>query len=182
MFRAKQPGLRERTPIGELLLEAMNQWVFFLRDGMIVCQRGSQPGVLRLTTKAANRLTNPITHAWCLRRAARFARGPEAMLLSQQTVASVTGPFGWGSGHWRKDYVCVWYCNRPPGVILGAYAIPAELLGIPEQQRALDEAAHIVASAVFNRPAWGADEALTRFLVAQLEADWRHAMDEEIGA
>jgi len=48
--------------------------------------------------------------------------------------------------------------------------------------QAIGGGAHIVASAVFNRPSWGADEALTHFLVAQLEADWRHAMDEEIDA
>ena len=106
MFRAKRSGLRERTPIGELLLETMNQWAFFLRDGMILCRHGTQPGVLRLTTKAANRLPSPITHAWCLHKAAQFARVPQNELHSQQTVASATGPFGWGSGHWRKDYVC----------------------------------------------------------------------------
>jgi hypothetical protein len=103
----------------------------------------------------------------------------EPALHSQQTIANVDGPFGWGGGRWGKDYVCAWYCNRPPGLIIGVYAFPADQLNKLAQQRALDEAAHIVASAVFNRPSWGGrDEPLTRHLLNQLEADWHeHILD-----
>ena len=169
----------KRTPIGGLLLEAVGGWKFSLRDGTIAGRRGHEPGVLRLTTHAANLLPNPITHEWCMQLAARFARVLEPVLHSQQTIANATGPSGWGRGRFGKDYICAWYCNRPPGLILGVYAFPAIHLDKPEQKYALDQAAHIVASAVFDRPSWGCDEEpLTRFLIDQLEADWRqHALD-----
>src|SRR3954466_3037948 len=148
----------KRTPIGGLLLEGVEGWKFSLRDGTIAGRRGDQPGVLRLTTQAANLLPNPITHEWCLQVAAQFARVHEPVFRSQQTIASATGPFGWGSGRWDKDYICAWYCTRPPGLILGVYAFPAIHVEVPEQRYALDEAAHIVSSAVFDRPAWGMDD------------------------
>jgi len=166
--------MSKRTPIGGLLLETVEGWRFSLRDGTIAGQRGEQPGVLRLTTQAANLRPNPITHEWCMQVAAKFARVLEPVFRSQQSIASVTGPSGWGSGRWDKDHLCVWYCNRPPGLILGVYAVPLAHVTEPEQRYALEEAAHIVASAVFDRPSWGADdEPLTRILIDQLEADWR---------
>src|SRR3954467_2939539 len=142
----------KRTPIGGLLLEGVEGWKFSLRDGTIAGRRGDRPGVLRLTTTNANLRPNPITHEWCMQAAAQFARMLEPVFRSQQSVASVTGPFGWGSGRWDKDYLCAWYCNRPPGLILGVYAFPMVHFAEPEQRFALDEAAHIVASAVFDRP------------------------------
>jgi hypothetical protein len=170
----------KRTPIGGLLLEAVEGWRFSVREGTIAGRRGNDPGLLRLTTRPTNVLPKPITHEWCIQVAARFARVYEPALHSQQTIANVTGPFGWGGGRWGKDYVCAWYCNRPPGLIIGVYAFPAGQLDKLAQNRALDEAAHIVASAVFNRPSWGGtDEPLTRYLIDQLEADWlRHAYDD----
>jgi len=103
---------------------------------------------------------------------------PEVILRSQQTLASPTGPLGWGSGRWSKDYVCAWYCTRPLGLIVGVYAFPASLFNDREQQNALNECAHMVASAIFDRTAWGADEPVTRFLMAQLAAERQMHMDE----
>jgi len=168
----------KRTPIGGLLLEAVEGWKFSLRDGTIAGRRGDQPGVLRLTTTSANLRPSPITHEWCMQMAARFARVLEPVFRSHQSVASATGPFGWGSGRYGKDYLCAWYCNRPPGLILGVYAFPVSLKEESEQQRATEEAAHIVTSALFNRPSWGAtEEPLTRHLIEQLKADSRRHPD-----
>jgi len=126
--------MRQRTPIGGLLLEAVEGWRFSLRDGTIAGRRGYQPGVLRMTSTAPNELERPITHESCLQIAAKFANVPQPMLRSQQTVASATGPFGWGSGRWGKDYLCAWYCCRPSGLIVGVYAFP--LLVLPRARAA----------------------------------------------
>jgi len=165
--------MRQRTPIGGLLLEAVEGWRFSLRDGTVAGRRGLQPGVFRMTTKAPNELARPITHESCLQFAAQFAGVPQVILRSQQTVASITGPFGWGSGRWRKDYLCTWYCCRPPGLILGVYVFPANLFHEREQQDALNECGHMISSAIFDRPSWGADDEITRFLVAQQAAQQR---------
>ncbi len=162
--------MRQRTPIGGLLLEAVDGWRFSLRDGTIAGRRGYQPGVLRMTSMAPNELERPITHESCVQIAAKFAHVPEAILRRGQTVASATGPFGWGSGRWRKDYLCAWYCCRPSGLIIGVYAFPMALFHERDQQDALNECAAMLSSAIFDRTSWGADDDLTRFLVAQQHA------------
>src|SRR5215207_7301591 len=90
-------AMRQLTPIGGLVLELAEGWRFSLRDGSIAGRRGAQPGVLLLTSHGPNELESPITHESCLKFAAKFAKVPEAMLRKQQTIASMTGPFGWGS-------------------------------------------------------------------------------------
>src|SRR5258705_9847765 len=162
--------MRQRTPIGGLLREAVEGWRFSLRDGTIAGKRGYQPGVMRITSKAPNELERPITHESCLQIAAKFANVPQPMLRSQQTVASATGPFGWGSGRWGKDYLCAWYCCRPSGLIVGVYAFPSSFFHEREQQDALNECARMVATAIFDRTLWGADDELSRFLTAQQDA------------
>jgi len=160
-------------PIGGLLLEAVEGWRFLLRDSTIAGRRRRQPGVLRLASVAPNRLTRPISHESCLQIGAKFACVPVEMLRRQKTIASATGPFGKGSGRWGKDYLSVWYCCRPAGLIIGVYAFPVNFFYEPEQQEALGECAHMVSSALFDRTiwaAWGADDELTRFLIAQQEA------------
>jgi len=162
--------MRQRTPIGGLLLEATEGWRFSLRDGTIAGRRGMQPGVLRMTSHAANELARPITHESCLTFAAKFANIPQEMLRKQQTIASATGPFGWGSARWGKDYLCAWYCCRPSGLIIGVYAFPQTFFHDRDQQDALNECARMVSSAIFDRTSWGADDELTRFLMAQQHA------------
>jgi hypothetical protein len=129
--------------------------------------------VLRMSSVAANQLERPIGHESCLQIAARFACVPAQMLRRQKTIASATGPFGKGSGRWGKDYLSVWYCCRQAGLIIGVYAFPVTLFYEPEQQEAMGECAHMVAQALFDRTAWaawGANDELTKFLVAQQEA------------
>ena len=165
--------MRQRTPIGGLLLESVEGWRFSLRDGTIAGRRGMQPGVLRITSHAPNELERPITHETCLEFAAKFANVPHVMLRKQQTVAAASGPFGWGSGRWGKDYVCAWYCCRPSGLIIGVYAFPLAFFHDGDQQDALTECARMIASAIFDRPSWGANDELTRFIVAYQEAQQR---------
>ena len=164
--------MRQRTPIGGLMLEAVEGWRFSVRDGTIAGRRGEQPGVLRVTSHGPNELERPIRHESCLKLAAKFAKVPDSLLRQQQAVASVS-PFGWGSARWGKDYVCAWYCCRPSGLIIGVYAFPIALFHEQEQQFALNECAHMIANAIFDRTLWGADDELTRFLIAQQEAQQR---------
>lgn len=172
--------MQQRTPIGGLLLEAVEGWRFSLRDGTIAGRRGMQPGVLRITSKWSDEFPRPVSHETCLEFAASFANVPHVMLRKQQTVASATGPFGWGSGRYGKDYVCTWYCCRPSGLIIGVYAFPITLFHESDQQDALTECARMVASALFDRPSWGADDAITRFILAQQEAQQRLHMHHTI--
>ena len=166
--------MRQWTPIGQLLLEEVEGWRFSLRDGTIAGRRGVQPGVLRITNHNAELLESPITHECCLKAAAKFAGVPFEMMRRQQTLASAGGPFGWGSARWSKDYVCAWYSCRAPGLIVGVYAFPVALFHEREQQDALHECAQMISSAVFNRPAWGADhEPITRFLTEHLQLQQR---------
>src|SRR5438477_6886926 len=159
--------MRPQTPIGGLLLQAVEGWRFSLRDGTIAGRRGMQPGVLRITSKAPNQLVRPITHEACLQIAASFASVPQVMLRSQETVASATGPFGWGSGRWRKDYLCAWYCCRPAGLIIGVYAFPVFHFHERDQQDALNECGHMISNAFFDRSEWGADDELSQFIARQ---------------
>jgi hypothetical protein len=165
--------MRQWTPIGPLLLEEVEGWRFSLRDGTIAGKRGTQPGVLRIINRNPNEITPPVNHESCLKAAAEFANVPLEMMRRQQTLSALGGPFGWGSARWGKDYVCAWYCCRPLGLIIGVYAFPVVLFHESEQQDALHECARMISSAVFNRPAWGADEPLTRFLMEQLDAQQR---------
>jgi hypothetical protein len=171
--------MRQLTPIGGLVLELEEGWRFSLRDGTIAGRRGAQPGVLLLSTHGPNELERPITHESCLQFAARFANVPAEMLRKQQTIASMTGPFGWGRSRWGKDYVSAWYCCRPSGLILGVYAFPVALFHEPEQQDALHECSAMISSALFDRTLWGADDELSRFLVAELAEQQRLFMQNE---
>jgi hypothetical protein len=171
--------MRQLTPIGGLVLELAEGWRFSLRDGTIAGRRGMQPGVLLLTTHGPNELERPITHESCLKFAAKFAKIPEAMLRKQQSIASMTGPFGWGSTRWGKDYVSAWYCCRPSGLIIGVYAFPVALFHDREQQDALNECSSMISSALFDRTSWGADDELTRFLVRELAAQQRLCLQHD---
>ena len=51
-FGLWQMPMPKRTPIGGLLLEAVDGWSFSVRDGTVAARRGMQPGVLRLTKRS----------------------------------------------------------------------------------------------------------------------------------
>ena len=62
---------------------------------------------------------------------------------------------------------------------MGVYAFPKSLFDQREQQDALNECAHMVATAIFDRTEWGADDPVTRFLMTQLAAERQALIDDE---
>jgi hypothetical protein len=160
--------MASRLPIGGLLLEAAEGWSFSLRDGVIAGKRGTQPGVLRIITLAPNQVPQPATHEVCLRLAVdRFAIKSDRP-TDVHLVQSATGPFGSACYRERKDLVCVWYCTRPAGLILGALACPAALAKAPDFKFTRAQCARMIGSAIFNRAEWGASDELSNFVTTEI--------------
>jgi hypothetical protein len=80
------------------------------------------------------------------------------------------GPYGAATFTSPHTVRRVWYCNRPPGLIVGAYGCPAEFASDVLYALICRESAHMMASAIFDRPSWGGDDPLTRVLMDGLEA------------
>jgi hypothetical protein len=160
--------MMSRTPIGGLLLDAEGGWSFSVRDGTIAGKLGEQPGLLRVTTLAPNQLPQPLTHERCLQLAADWVGAAQAKLFDRQLTESATGPFGSASFLRGKDYVSVWYCTRPAGLIMGAYACPADFGRTPDARFIRARCARMIGSALFDRGSWGAQDELTKFLISEL--------------
>jgi hypothetical protein len=157
-----------RLPIGGLLLEAAEGSSFSLRDGAIAGKRGKQPGVLRIITLAPNQVPNPATHERCLQLAAERFGIKSDKPTDVHMLETATGPFGSASYRQRKDLVCVWYCTRPAGMILGALACPATLAKAPEFKFTRAQCARMIGSALFNRAEWGASDELSNFVSTEI--------------
>jgi hypothetical protein len=97
-------------------------------------------------------------------------------------LESATGPLGSACYRQGKDLVCVWYCTRPAGMILGALACPAALAKAPEFKFTRAQCARMIGSAIFNRAEWGASDELSNFVsteILQLEPP-EDAGDEDV--
>jgi hypothetical protein len=163
--------MASRTSISGLLLESVEGWAFSVRDGVIAGRRRQEPGVFRIMTIEPNRLPQPLSHEDCLRFAEERVGKPEGAVFDRHMMQSITGPFGSASYRRGKDLICVWYCNRPAGLILGAYASPAELCRTPRYNLVRAQCARMIATAMFDRPAWGGEDELTKYLIAELAAE-----------
>lgn len=160
-----------RTPIGGLLLQDVEEWAFHVQpDGAIAGRRRGDSGVLRIVTTPPDVLQQPVTHEQCLAIARTLADVPDAVAFGRQMMESVSGPFG--SARFRRraddgseDLVRIWYCNRPSGLITGIYACSLEESRGPLHGFIGSQCAHMIGSAIFNRPAWGADDELTLVLI-----------------
>jgi len=180
--------MASRTPIGGLMLEEIEGWAFHVQpDGGIAAKRNDDSGVLRIFVTPSDRLRQPVTHEECLRIARTVAKVPDAPPFGQQLMQSITGPFG--SARFRRagenghdDLVRVWYCNRPPGLIMGIYACSFEASRGSWYGLVGAECAHMIGSAIFNRPAWGGDDELTRVLLTNLkDTDTPPGTDSQTG-
>lgn len=167
--------MASRTPIGGLLLEDIEEWSFHVQpDGGIAGQRRGDDGVLRIFVTPAEQLKPPVSHEQCLAIARTSADVADAAAFGRQMMDSVSGPFGSARFLRRRDdgsndLVRIWYCNRPPGLIMGIYACSFEASRGPWYGLIGAQCAHMIGSAVFNRPAWGGDDELTRVLLTNLK-------------
>ena len=160
--------MASRLPIGGLLLEAAEGWSFSLRDGVIAGKPGKQPGVLRIVILAPNQVPQPATHERCLQLAVqRFAIKSDKP-TDVHMLESATGPLGSASYREGKDLVCVWYCTRPAGMVLGALACPVALAKAPDFKFTRAQCARMIGSAIFNRSEWGATDELSNFVSTEI--------------
>jgi hypothetical protein len=160
-----------------MLLETVEGWSFSLRDGVIAGRRGKQPGVLRITSMSMNELRQPITNEQCLEIAAKWMDVTNEKASDVHGLQSATGPIGSATFHRGKDHIVVWYCTRPAGLIIGAYATPAALTATPEYRFLRAQCARMIASALFDRLSWGGDDELTQILISQLAKDEEEESD-----
>lgn len=170
--------MASRLPVGGLLLEAAEGWSFSVRGGVIAGKRGKQPGVLRIVTIAPNQVPNPVTHEVCLQLAAERFHIRIDKPTDVHMFETVTGPVGSACYGTAKDLVCVWYCTRPAGLILGALACPAALAKLPDFRLTRAQCSRMIGSAVFNRAEWGGDDPLTQIVLTEMLDEPR----EDIGS
>jgi len=165
--------LKHRTSVGGLLLEVGEGWKFSLRDGAIAGRFGAEPGVLRITFVSLEKLAQPMTPDGLWDAMARIAQVPEIKASERSISPSITGPFGSANFRRGKDVVGMWFCTRAPGLIVGVYASPGNVTGAAMQHHRwiCGQCAKMVTSAVFDRPAWGGDDVLTRFMTEQMKEE-----------
>lgn len=166
--RSRMPS---RISIGGLLLDTVEGWSFSLRDGVIAGRRGKEPGVLRIMSIMMNELEQPVTHEQCLNIATKWIDVSDEKATHVHAIESATGPVGSATFHRLKDQIVVWYCTRPAGLIIGAYACPATLTATAEYRFIRAQCARMIASAVFDRISWGGDDELTRMQLMQLASE-----------
>jgi hypothetical protein len=157
-----------RLAVGGLLLEAVEGWRFQVVQGAIVGIAQRANGVLRIAILHPNQLPQPLTHSICLAKACGFADVSWVTPYARKTTETATGPLGSACYHKRQDMVHIWYCLRPAGLVMGAYACPWQAHLSRDERQAVADCEMIVSTAIFDRPAWGADDVLTRFLIAEL--------------
>ena len=150
-----------RTSIGGLLLEAMDGWHFWMQDGVVAGNRGSDPGFLRVFNVLSSDISQPPNHEQCLDIAAKAAGTEGLPFTARILMHSVTGPFGAATFERGSDTVRVWYCNRPSGVIIGIYSCPTELSATDSYRFITNQCARIIYSAMYDRISWGAVDKLT---------------------
>jgi len=160
-----------RTSIGGLLLEEVEGWTFNLERGVIAGKFRDDTGILRITTIAANKLQHPVTHEACLSHAAGLAEVADPKPSDWKMSQSITGPYGSTNFERGGDRVFCWYCCRAPGVILGTYSCPADLARAAANRWLRAQCNSMITTAVFDRRTWGADDEITRVLIALLGAD-----------
>src|SRR5690348_13739295 len=103
-----------RTSIGGLLLDDVEGWTFNVQHDVITGSFRDDPGILRITVIASNKLPTPVTDQACLAYAAQLAEVADAKPADWKMSQSVTGPYG--SAHFEResDRVFCWYCCRAP--------------------------------------------------------------------
>jgi hypothetical protein len=155
-----------RIAVGGLMLEQVEKWSFDFHGGIIVGRRdGDEVGLLCIRHVASNLLPGPITHAYCLEAARRMLNVPDDPVEYFDALETPCGPYGAATFVGAADVRRVWYCNRPPGMIVGVYSCPARFAGDAVYRITCAECRRIMAGAIFDRPSWGGDDPLTRVLI-----------------
>lgn len=160
----------QRSAIGGLMLEENETWIFRVESDVIIGRRrNDEVGALRIRHCARNTLCGPLTHSYCIETARQMLNVPADPISYVETRETPCGPYGAATFANPREMRRVWYCNRPPGLIVGVYCCPAEFARDVLYALVCRESAHMMASAIFDRPSWGGDDPLTRVLTDGLE-------------
>jgi hypothetical protein len=157
-----------RTSIGGLLLEEVEGWTFVVHGDVISGKFRDEPGVLQITIVAPDALPLPVTHDACLLRAAGLAHVADLRPSDWKRSEALTGPYGSAEFDRESDQVYVWYCCRSPGTIVGSYSCSTVLSRTWANRGVRQQCRSMITTAVFDRRAWGGDDAITRWLNAEL--------------
>ena len=159
-----------RIAVGGLMLEPVEKWTFDFHGGIIIGRRyGDDVGLLCIRHVASNLLPGPLTHEYCLEVARQMLNVPDDPVAYLDALETPCGPYGAATFVGAADARRVWYCNRPPGMIVGVYSCPAQFARDALYRIIRGECRRIMAGAIFDRPSWGSDDPLTRILIDGLE-------------
>jgi hypothetical protein len=155
-----------RIAVGGLMLGQNEKWTFDVQRGVIVGRRHNDDvGLLCIRHCARNTLPGPLTPEYCLEMARQMLNVPDDPVEHVEFHETPCGPYGGATFLGARDVRRVWYCNRPPGLIVGLYSCPAELARDALHALSRRECERMVANAIFDRPSWGGDDPLTRILI-----------------
>src|SRR5688500_16743016 len=143
-----------RIAVGGLkLVELHTEWTFSAPHGVIVGRRrGDDAGVLCIRHCGRETLAGPLSHAYCLETARRMLSVPDDPVEHVGSQPTPCGPYGAATFVGPAVARRVWYCNRPPGMIVGVYTCPAEVARDGLAALVRRECEHLMATAVFDRP------------------------------
>jgi len=155
-----------RIAIGGLMLGQDERWTFSVQaDGQIVGRRCNDVGALRIRHVERNTLPERLSHDYCFATACGMLNVPDHPVDSVSALETPTGPYGVATIIDGAHAHRVWYCNRAPGMIVGVYTCPAESAGDNMHSTIRSECRRFMAGTIFDRPAWGGDDPLTRALL-----------------
>jgi len=173
--------LTPRTAIGGILIPSIEGWGFCMQDNVIAGQRMGDVGFLRIATMDPNRFSQPVNHAQCMELAMHYADVAHERPEVWQRSHSATGVYGSATFHRGKDWMRVWYCYRPMGLILAVYAVPEEMAEGGAHRIVMHECNEMMRGVIFNRASWGAsDDPIGKWLTEQMEAERRGGVEPTV--
>ena len=161
--------MNNRIVVGGLMLEEHEKWSFSCHHDIIVGMRVDDVGVRRIRYVPRNVISGQLDHENCRETARMLLVVPAGEVSEIEMRDTPSGPFGAATYAGRNDVQRVWYCTRPSGFIAGVYICPADVAGDATHKMICRECARIMAMAIFDRTAWGADDPLTLALMEGLE-------------
>jgi hypothetical protein len=139
--------LSARVALGPISIDLPGEWRFYPLDDRLACRPMSGVGVLQITPAAHRSPAASATHEM-LMAAAKRASGYElegpGVDKARESIDS--GRAGGESFHAGRDYVRVWYHQRPEGLVLAWFACPSRRIAERSVARLIGQCDRIIAS------------------------------------
>lgn len=144
---AGERPLSGRVALGPISIDLPGEWRFYPMEDRLACRPMSGVGVLQITPVANNTLTASATHEM-LMAAAKQASGYELDGPGIDKAREVIGGGRAGGESFRagRDYVRVWYHQRPEGLVLAWFACPGKRIAERSVARLVGQCDRIIAS------------------------------------